>query len=231
MPPLHPRRCSSLSPRPPLLDQALWPEVKGDASSERDLQRARRGATPEARFLSLADVPPTPHEPPEHEQISKRDDRLTPQVSLEAVVAPPEPVPQQENLQQQANVAPPQQPQLSPGMGMGMQGGGMGMGQAGMGMGMQQQQQQMGQAGMGMGMPQQTGMGMGMGNGMPMNGGMGMGGGEQQGSNLSGLQAKLALQMMMGRSSQMGVRRAPRNAARRMPSCHAPALRFALRSL
>lgn len=63
---------------PPLLDQSLWPEVKGDQSAEREMQRERRARFPAARYQSLQDVPPTPHEPPEHEQLPRRDDRLTP---------------------------------------------------------------------------------------------------------------------------------------------------------
>ena len=50
---------------PPLLDQSLWPEVKGDLSTERDAQRQRRAMVPEARYHSAADIPATPHEPPE----------------------------------------------------------------------------------------------------------------------------------------------------------------------
>jgi hypothetical protein len=109
---------------PPLLDQSLWPEVKGDASTERDAQRQRRAMVPEARYHSAADIPATPHEPPEHEQLPQRDVRLTPTIPLEPVPQP-EPGPSEPPMQEMPALANLQEMN-------GMQGGGMQMGRMGM---------------------------------------------------------------------------------------------------
>ena len=40
---------------PPLLDERLWPEVKGDYSREREIQRERRSTCPERLAKSATD--------------------------------------------------------------------------------------------------------------------------------------------------------------------------------
>jgi len=186
---------------PPLLDQSLWPEVKGDLSTERDAQRQRRAMVPEARYHSVQDMPATPHEPPEHEQLPQRDVRLTPTIPLEPVPQP-EPGPPEPQMQMQMQMQQMQEiSSLDNHLGGEMlpQHGGMQMGAA-MG-GMMPGGMMNGNGGMqGFGNPAMCNGGGGMGGGgMP-----GMGGGMQGAgasvTNVGGLNAKLALQMMMGRS-------------------------------
>ena len=63
---------------PPMLDERLWPESKGELSAEREAQQRRRRETPEVKYTRVQDVPGTPAEPPLEQQAPDRDDRLTP---------------------------------------------------------------------------------------------------------------------------------------------------------
>ena len=107
-----------------MLSSALWPEVKGDASTERELQRQRRATSPEARYHSPQDVPATPFEPAEHDQLPQRDMRLTPTIPLEPV-AQPEPGPS--DAQQQMMGMPNEMHGMMHGMGAPMMNGNMNM--------------------------------------------------------------------------------------------------------
>jgi len=60
---------------PPLLDEHLWPSVRGDLSTERDTQRRRRSMVAEASAFD--DVTPI-HEPAPEDDYPSRDDIETP---------------------------------------------------------------------------------------------------------------------------------------------------------
>ena len=49
---------------PPMLEDTFWPKAKGDDSSERDAQAARRKSRPEVSFRRMQDVVGMPAEPP-----------------------------------------------------------------------------------------------------------------------------------------------------------------------
>ncbi len=42
---------------PPMLDERLWPESKGELSAEREAQQRRRRETPEVKYTRVQDVP------------------------------------------------------------------------------------------------------------------------------------------------------------------------------
>ena len=71
---------------PPLLDEKFWPEVKGDHSHERDVQRKRRAMTPEMSPMDQATTPPTGPSP--EDDCPSRDDSHTPVLPLDRPQAP-----------------------------------------------------------------------------------------------------------------------------------------------
>eukprot|EP00308_Calcidiscus_leptoporus_P021367 CAMPEP_0119375204 /NCGR_PEP_ID=MMETSP1334-20130426/34310_1 /TAXON_ID=127549 /ORGANISM="Calcidiscus leptoporus, Strain RCC1130" /LENGTH=683 /DNA_ID=CAMNT_0007393443 /DNA_START=117 /DNA_END=2168 /DNA_ORIENTATION=- len=74
---------------PPLLDESLWPDTKGDLSTEREAQRQRRSRTIEVIFRSFAELAADPEEEP----ASTVDDSVEiPVIPFDKLAQPPAPV-------------------------------------------------------------------------------------------------------------------------------------------
>ena len=210
---------------PTLLNEQYWPQVKGDMSTERDVQRRRRSMVPEAPAFSDAPI----SEPKPEDDQPTRDDSETPILPM-GVDADPKPAAEQQQ-QQAADVKLEQPAQQQGGLlgsaGLGALGGGAGGGLGALGCGgmgalgapasaaptgggveVNLLQNLMAQFGGGGGMANGGMAHGGMANGGMANGGManaGMGGAAMQQQSAMGMQQGMGLQQGAAAGNAMGI--------------------------